>query len=140
MDIGYILEKIKKTVQSWIEGYFLWQAHAPTFGGFSANPTGSYRYIRIGHLCIFNVRNSADGTSNANTYTMSAPIVAATVTNGAWNTLTSYAVDNGAALTTPGRVTILSGSSTITIYKDMASAAWTTSNGKRANFLLIYEV
>jgi hypothetical protein len=80
-----------------------------------------------------------NGTSNATTFTASAPVAAANITNAVWGTILSVAVDNGTLQTTPGRMTIAAGGTTITLRKDTANGAWTNSGNKRAVGLLIYE-
>jgi len=117
--------------------WFNWDA-APT--GFSAVPTLQvYRWSTHGRAITLAYSDGAIGTSNATTFTVTAPVLPATITNGNWTGLLGVAVDNGALTTTPGRANIASGSTTITLRKDTASGAWTASGGKRAVFTLIYE-
>lgn len=106
-----------------------WFAYAPTPGGFSANPTGVYRFCVNGRKVCVVIRQTAAGTSNATTLTLTAPIVAATVTNMGWVGFCA-AQDNGVNLTAPGLLTLDSASSTITAYKDMSGGAWTSIGNK----------
>lgn len=118
-----------------------WLTWSPTLAGFSANPTASsYRYKIDGDQCTVCVRQNTNGTSNATNFTISAPIVAATVTDGNWGTTLVSIIDNGAAVSQAARAYILTASSTITLDKDLNSGAWTNVNGKRASFTLTYEI
>ena len=119
-------------------GWFNWAA-SPT--GFSAVPTNvNYRWTTNGRMITLAYSESTAGTSNATTFTATAPVVAATIANMAWVAALGTTFDNGADLTTPGRCFILSASSTITLRTNMASGAWTAgSTGKRAAFTLVYE-
>lgn len=54
-----------------------WKTWTPVFTGFSVDPiVNSARYIEIGKLVIVHL-NTGNGTSNATTFTMTLPIVAA---------------------------------------------------------------
>lgn len=118
--------------------YNEWTDWTPTLGGFSANPTStSYRYRLDNGGCWVAVRQAVTGTSNATTFTISAPTVAATVTNGYWGAVCWQAYDNGAIITDVAAI-IPSGSSTITISRQ-SGAAWTGSGGKMCSFVLFYE-
>lgn len=115
--------------------YFNW---SPTFTGFSANPTGTYKFLVKGTLCFVEVQQTADGTSNAATFYISAP-VAASIDNGSVLSIWSYAKDNSSALTAPGMVSYLTSGQNFRIDKTMAAAdGWTTSGGKRVRFTLSY--
>jgi hypothetical protein len=121
------------------QGFPQWFNHSPTWGGFSVNPSGGgYRFTLRGTLCVYIERPTTNGTSNATTYTSTAPIASA-------NTLDTVVplglcVDNGSVLTTPGRVINTAGTVTLTLSKDLSGAAWTNANGKRACFVIMYEI
>ena len=123
-------------------GFPHWLNYAPTLDGFSANPTNTvYRFMLVGRKVTVCVRQLTAGTSDATDFTITAPMTAATIANMVWGAATWSHDDNGAALTTPGRAFITSGSGTITIGKDSASSTtWTNANGKRTNFTLEYEI
>ena len=126
-----------QTAPQGFPGWFNWAA-APT--GFSAVPTNvNYRWTTQGRMITLAYSEAASGTSNATTFTATAPVVAATITNMVWIAPLGSTVDNSVDQTTPGRCFILSASSTITLRKDMVNAAWTGSGGKRAAFILTYE-
>lgn len=114
-----------------------WLTFLPAPTGFSSAPTSTvYRYKMIMENLFFEYVEGADGTSNATTFTATFPF-------SALNTFTwplSTTVDNGVTLTTPGRVVIAAGSTTITFRKDTASGAWTGSGGKRAIVLGFYPI
>jgi len=115
----------------------LWNNYTPASQtGWTALPTGNYRYTAIGKLVILHIA-MVDGTSNANTANIALPysassINATTGTNG-------YAVDNGTGLTVASRWDIPASSSTINFYKDMAAGVWTTSGTKRIYCVAFYE-
>lgn len=113
--------------------WFNWNADPQ---GFSAVPTSvAYRWTCLANLLTITYIEGVNGTSNATTFTATAPINAsqsAAVALGA-------TVDNSVLQTTPGRATLAAGSSTITLRKDSANGAWTASGGKRAIFQLAYE-
>lgn len=113
---------------------------SPTVGGFSANPTNPvFTYQKIGRLCTLFVAGGSAGTSNATTYTYTAPFAAATRTNMEWKAPLAQGFNNGAFLTVPGLAKIVSGSSTINLYTTQGEGAWTASAGKVASFTLTYE-
>lgn len=121
-----------------------WKTWTPVHTGFSTAPVGgSYRYRRNGeNLCEVMVYEPNAGTSNATTFTISAPMVAKTVDNMTWRALCSC-VDNGASLTLPSLAVISSGSGTINLYLNLTggASAWTNVNGKNCYWMhLFYEV
>lgn len=111
-----------------------------TFVGFSADPTYIAHFKLIGKTCYYHMMMTANGTSNATGFTVTAPFTALNIANNFYGTLFWTAVDNGVTLTTPGRVFIGANSNVITLQKDLSSAAWTNVGGKRADFELIYEI
>lgn len=117
---------------------FGWPTHfnwSPTLTGFSSDPTSTrYLFQIINAYCIVNVRQGGTGTSNATSYTMTAPITAATVSNGLWGTLCWQTYDNSAEQSSPGRAFIASAGTSITIQKTVASGTWTSSGGKMVSF------
>lgn len=116
-----------------------WQAWTPTFGGFSADPTDVVaRYLRIGSLCIVQVYMGTAGTSNATTFTVSAPVTAATVAGMQWRNALSFYEDNNVNYRNGGEVAIASAGTVFTLYTP--GTTWTGSSEKRAFFQLIYEV
>jgi hypothetical protein len=113
------------------EGFPDWFNWAPTLSGFSANPSGGiYRWKAYGQSIKCFVRQPNTGTSNATTFTISAPIAAATITNMQWGNLAAV-TDNGTFLTTPGAVRIISAAVDIEVFEDSALGAFTASGTKR---------
>jgi len=118
--------------------YFTW---APTLTGFSADPTtASYRYSVQGRTCYLIVRQGTAGTSNATTFTMTAPITSSSSSNSIGGAPTWKCIDNTVQLTTPGRAYISTGTATITVDKDVSGGAWTGSGTKCVNFELFYPI
>ena len=117
-------------------GWFNWE---PSPTGYSVASTYVARWIAQGKAITLAFSFITGGTSNATTFSMTSPIVAATITNMVWRAVLGQVFDNGASLTTPGRCAISSASSTINLFTNMASGAWTAALGKGAIFQLTYE-
>lgn len=100
----------------------------PTVTGFSANPTATYQYKVMGRHCLCIIDQTADGTSNATTLTITAPFSGKTYSSaGYWH----FGRDNGATITSGGRLTTGAGSNVITANTNFGSGGWTAANGKR---------
>ena len=113
----------------------------PTITGFSSVPaSGIYRFSIVGNVITVMVRQPNDGTSNATTFGITAPVISKNIANFVWNQPMGSITDNGVVLSTAGRVAILANDTNLTLYKDMATGGWTNSGGKRATFTLIYEI
>ena len=121
------------------QGFPQWFNATQTFGGFSANPTSVYRFCIVGRKVSLILSRSANGTSNATTFTIAAPVTSATVANHRWTT-TCACVDSGASATYPGLVILGSNSTNIQLFKDNNGAVWTGSGAKSAEFELEYEI
>jgi hypothetical protein len=123
------------------QGYPSFFNCACTFAGFSSNPTGIINYASIlGRTVTWTHREKTAGTSNANNFTISLPVQAATITDMSWSDQIGYCEDNGAASTTKDHHGMGSGGTVTVLNKNGSSTGWTTSNGKRANFTFIYEI
>lgn len=110
--------------------------YAPSWGGFSANPTGNGRFYTIGRRCFIKLTPSGNGTSNATTLTVSGPVNALQTDNFiGWCSNT----DNGSVSTTPGRVASASASSTFNVFKDASNTGWTNTGAKNINMSVDYE-
>lgn len=108
-----------------------WLAYTPLPTGFSAVPGSSnYRYQVRGNSVTLVVRQNADGTSNATTFTIPLPLVAKSISNMAWGSA-GVVRDNNVTQTTPGALRILTAATAMDVYKDFASAAFTNSGNKR---------
>ena len=113
-----------------------WSDWAPTFGGFSSDPTVVASYAQIGKTVTARMFALA-GTSNATTFTVTLPVAAKSAS------LQGFAIgpveDNGTVQSTPGLLLTRSGSATADVYLDMASTSWTASGSKKADFVITYE-
>lgn len=108
----------------------------PTWGGFSAAPTGGVaRYVKIGKLVACYVNGWNVGTSNATTTTITLPFAStdADVMAGM-----GHSHDNGAWQNDPGRIDTRAGSTTADLYKNLNADAWTGSGNKLMDFCLVY--
>ncbi len=125
-------------------GFPQWFNWTPTLGGFSANPTSSvYRFNVIGRQVNIALAQGVDGTSNSTGFTITAPIVPATVTNANWLGTAPRCSDNGTIQTVPCLGDMVSASNVITFRKTSGSpaASWTAALGKRVNcFSISYEI
>ncbi len=109
----------------------------PAWTGFSADPTAvTARYILIGKQCTVWLFSTA-GTSNATTTTVTLPFAAANIANQAGMT---FPKNNGAFLTSPGRIYTTASSNIGTLDKDIAGGAWTNPGGKGVVFNFTYEI
>jgi hypothetical protein len=117
-----------------------WFNYAPTFTGFSADPAGGvYRWRADGRRIEIFIRQSAAGTSNATTFTISAPVTAKEITGMIWRG-TAGVQDNTVNLTAFGSVRIITEAATISVFTDALGGAWTDSGAKAAlNAWLVYE-
>lgn len=116
----------------------IWKTYTPASQtGWTALPTGTYRYTAIGKLVILRISMTA-GTSNATTASIALPFTAANV-GGSVGGANTYAIDDGTELTTMSRWAIAPNSTTIGFYKDAATGAWTASGTKRIYCIAIYE-
>ena len=116
-----------------------WQAWTPTFTGFTATvPTNVVaRYFLIGKVCYAHVFMGTAGTSNANTFTVSAPFQGAAYTQ--YGTM-PFGVDNGTGGAYLGIAVINSSATVFSLAKGTSYTGWTTSGSKRAYFFITYEV
>lgn len=113
---------------------------SPSYTGFSVNPSNvALQYWRNGKKLSLTVRMGNNGTSNATTFTMSAPFTAATLTNQLWGVRCFDAYDNG-AYSSDIQAYISSGDSFITFSKGGSAAGFTNANGKGASFELFYPI
>lgn len=117
-------------------GYPSYFNYTPTFGGFSANPASPIAHFRVdGGMVSVDVRLAATGTSNATSFTVSAPFTAKTVTNMNWGVTLWQAEDNGSQISVAARAVLPSASSTISLDTNMAGGLWTASGQKRGSFI-----
>jgi hypothetical protein len=123
------------------QGYPGWFNYSPTLTGFSVNPANAvYRFSLNGKTCTLVQRNGTAGTSNATGFTVTLPVTAATITNHAWGCASGYLMDNSAAQSSPGLVSIASAGTVVTLYKTLAASAWTGSGTKSCDYQIVYEI
>jgi len=91
---------------------------------------------KIGNLVFVSV--NLEGTSDANTISFTLPY--ANNSGVTFGFARGFAVDNGSTLTTGGRISFPTGSSTVTANKDYGTGTWTTSNGKSIRVAFFYLV
>ncbi len=115
-----------------------WKTWTPTFTGFSADPTDVVaEYTIIGKLCIARVAMT-NGTSNANTFTMTLP--AAAHAAGMQHAVICEIWDNSSRRTVSGCCSTQLGSTTLDVWKTANHATWTNSGGKGVEFTICYEI
>lgn len=119
-------------------GFPTWFSYTPTFGGFSADPTGNHIAFRmIGRTVHLRISMGA-GTSNATTFTATGPMAAggsSTQFRSILHGVRNNSVDTGVL----GLATIDSGSSTVNFYRDAAATGWTNVGTKKGDTDLFYE-
>ncbi len=111
--------------------------YSTTHTGFSANPTYLYKYRIVGNRCTIDYVATANGTSNANTYTVTLPVTAATIASFVWQE-TGVGYDNGVY---EGNILVNIGSAgtTAALTRASGATAWTTSGSKGATFHITYD-
>lgn len=115
-----------------------WFNYTASFTGFSSNPTSVIsRYNIIGNVCTIAHTEGADGTSNANSFTVSLP-VAASASCPNIVVAAPFARDNGAAINNAS-VTVLTSGTTAGLRTAGYATGWTASGAKRAFFNVSYE-
>ena len=114
-----------------------WQSWTPASQtGWTAMPTGTFRYVNIGKLVILAINVTA-GTSNNATTEIALPFTAAS--SGGWTGTMGFAMNNGAAILTATRWNIAAGAGSIYFFTDMGDAGWAASGTKLVNCVAIYE-
>lgn len=119
------------------EGFQQWFNFNANPQGFSAVPSSPiYKWTTKDRTIFIAYNEPNNGTSNATTFTATAPIVPIINVTSVAGTL----VNNGALLTVAGRLTMIAGDATITFRTDMSVGAWTAGGtGKRAVAYWWYE-
>jgi hypothetical protein len=114
-----------------------WQDWTPTQTGWTALPTGVYRYCKIGKLVMGIIYMSA-GTSNSTVAQLSLPFTSANNGSSMRGT-TGYVIDNGLTQTQPGTWAIFDNATVINLYKTFPEGSWTASGTKRIITVFFYE-
>lgn len=116
---------------------------APTFGGFSADPTGTYVFRILPQGMYVDVQQSVNGTSNSTSFSISAPPGVTFPAGSPRLGLIYAAIDNSLVVaTTPGYVQSNAGGTQYDVSKDFTSGitGWKNSNGKRCRFTLMHPI
>jgi hypothetical protein len=120
------------------QGFPDWFSYTVTHGGFSSTPTYVAMFKVSGKQCFYNYFHIGYGTSNANTFTVSVPITAATRTNNAFSAAVPWLQDNS-VVGACGQILIASAGTSANLYKT-AQGTWTPSGAKQADFQIFYEI
>jgi hypothetical protein len=118
------------------QGWPDWFAYDGNSQGFSGLTTDLHKFKVSGGEVHF--MWEVDGTSNATTFTMTAPITAADSGINI-DRPAGLVFDNNTTISGAGRCSLTANSSTINLFKDMASGAWTASSRKRSRGAMSYE-
>lgn len=114
--------------QSKPQGYPYWFNWTPTWGGFSSDPSNQIcKYSVIGNMCTFYITGGNSGTSNATTFTFTAPVASL---NDVQNAGMAFVADNSVNQTTPGQLQMSADSSTVDVWKTWYQGTWTGSGLK----------
>lgn len=117
-----------------------WLEWNPVITGFSANPTLICRYKIFGRRLHLSQDFEAAGTSNATSYTETAPLVAAPDFSGTYFQYSPIAlVRNNSAAEALGTIFIQNGSNVLTLRRS-AMGLWTASGEKAAAFNIVLEI
>jgi len=107
-----------------------------TPGGFSAAPTVVTRFFLIGSMCCLSYRIATATASNANTFTLTAPITSANVV--IYQSAAS-GTDNGASVSDV-QLSINTNTTTVEVLKNVSPSGWTASGNKRVNGTIWYQI
>lgn len=145
-DVGWVKANFTDAANEWALTEYhpnesadgIWQDYGtPVFTGFSADPTNLLvRWTMHGNNVIYQYTYAAVGTSNATTYTMTAPIKAK---DQYQEGVGSYVYDNGVTLTSESLVNTQAGTNILDIYSDASGAGWTAANDKASTVKIVYE-
>jgi hypothetical protein len=117
-----------------------YETFAPSFAGFSANPTVTARYLRQFGRCHYYLSTSAHGTSNttsSNSTTVSLPFQSA---NFIQRMPIAVITDNGSRQTGLGMMYVAANSSTGIVYRNPGEGTlWTGSGNKSFSFSVVYQ-
>ena len=113
-----------------------WTSWTPTQSGWTALPTGTYRYFQVGKMCFFAIDITA-GTSNSKLAVLSLPVAAKSGTF--WGGVNGMAMNNGTALSVATKWYIDASTGNISFGTDMGSGLWATSGTKRIRCEGFYE-
>ena len=115
----------------------IWNNWTPTQTGWTALPTGQYRYCMVGKLVSCAIYMSA-GTSNSTEATLTLPVPAA-INSPLYVITAIHVVDNGVLQTNPGRLLVGSFEQKIYMNKTFGGAGFTASGNKMIGGSFTYE-
>ena len=118
-------------------GYPGWFNFVPTVTGFSPSPTVICRFNIQGNICHFEFVQTATGTSNATTFTVTMPVTAKNTANYFQYGCIPDCRNNG-SIEAVGVVYATPNSAILTLLRS-AQAAWTASGQKFAGFTMDVE-
>jgi len=118
-------------------GASAWAAWTPGWTGFSVNPTVVARYQTIGKTCNVYLTTTANGTSNATTFTITGLPV--TPSSNIVGTLFFPCLVTNAGTNQLGIAEVNPSSTTITMTASAALGAWTATGNKAAYLNFSYE-
>jgi len=101
-----------------------------TFTGFTASPTGTARWAKMGNIVCLFIPGATTGTSNATTFTATGIPAEITPSRSQIVAIPDNCVDNNSAIVASGVYAIPSTSSTITFSIANSSAGWTAAGTK----------
>lgn len=116
------------------QGWPGWFNFTTTWGGFSVNPTGTWKYTIVGNMCTVKFSNSANGTSSAVTTTFTLPIAPLTTQEVG---CIGLVMDNSTVSTSPGHGVFSAASTTVNAYKNYDQIVWTNSGSKHFNLITV---
>ena len=124
-------------LETFVDGSIIDYSADSTVVGWSSITIKRIICTKVGRLATVAFRIS--GTSNSTSCSFTVPWNATTLPIN-FNVASGYIIDNGVTLTTPGRVTITSGSNQVQIRKDMAEGDFTASGAKTVYGVISYFV
>lgn len=101
--------------------------NATTWAGFSADPSGTFKYKLVSNLVYLEYSDASAGSSNATTMTFTTPF-APLSTKASFFVL--HVKDNGTNQSVMGHLQCTAGSSTISVWKTFYQGAFTSSGAK----------
>jgi hypothetical protein len=113
-----------------------WTTFSPTWTGCSVNPTGVFKYMKIGRMVRVNVDIATGCTSNSTSFRMSLPVTASGGGSGNRYNL-MFVQDNGTNAL--GAVYIPNDTTEAYFYVGVALASWTASGTKAIFGDYVYE-
>lgn len=116
-------------------GFPHWFNWSPSFfTGFSANPSGKFRFMIKGRTVTIMVNMTSTGTSNATNFRLGLPVAASSTTNVQPVVALPIATDNGSESTTNDRAFIdPTDPSSLRFSKNNSQTGWTASGNKSAS-------